>query len=412
MILFYDTNALLHLYNKLDSQFFLISNLTFKQLQSIKENPKKDADVKYKARRLINWLILNKNLYKVINYKKDWDKELSLYPILLDQTDSRIILTVLHAMQEYEDILFVTFDSNCLFIAENMGIPVKYTFQKQDNYTGYKKIINPSDSELNDFYSSFYNKENNYYNLLTNEYLIIEKNGNIIDIEKYLGKDKGYKNLQKNNLNSSIFGKIVPKDEYQKIAIDSLSSNKLTLIKGPAGSGKSTLSLGFLFDRLEKGKIDKIIIFCNTIATQGSAKLGYYPGSKDQKLLDSQIGHFLSSKLGDKIIIDTLINKNQLLLLPLSDIRGFDTGHNVGVYITQAQNLNINLIKLALQRVGEDSIVILDGDVQAQVDLGAYAGNNNGLRRVSEVFRGQDIYGQVTLKNIYRSKIAQIAQKL
>ena len=86
MILFYDTNALLHLYNKLDSQFFLISNLTFKQLQSIKENPKKDADVKYKARRLINWLILNKNLYKVINYKKDWDKELSLYPILLDQT--------------------------------------------------------------------------------------------------------------------------------------------------------------------------------------------------------------------------------------------------------------------------------------------------------------------------------------
>lgn len=137
-----------------------------------------------------------------------------------------------------------------------------------------------------------------------------------------------------------------------------------------------------------------------------------YPGSKDQKLLDSQIGHFLSSKLGDKIIIDTLINKNQLLLLPLSDIRGFDTGHNVGVYITQAQNLNINLIKLALQRVGEDSIVILDGDVQAQVDLGAYAGNNNGLRRVSEVFRGQDIYGQVTLKNIYRSKIARIAQKL
>ncbi len=69
-------------------------------------------------------------------------------------------------------------------------------------------------------------------------------------------------------------------------------------------------------------------------------------------------------------------------------------------------------MKLALQRVGEDSIVILDGDTEAQVDLGNYAGNNNGLRRVSEIFRGQDIYGEVTLKNIYRSKIAQIAQNM
>jgi len=62
------------------------------------------------------------------------------------------------------------------------------------------------------------------------------------------------------------------------------------------------------------------------------------------------------------MVVDMLINKGQLLLLPLSDIRGFDTGHNAGVYITEAQNLNINLMKLALQRVGEDSVIILDGD--------------------------------------------------
>ena len=55
--------------------------------------------------------------------------------------------------------------------------------------------------------------------------------------------------------------------------------------------------------------------------------------------------------------------------------------------------MSIELMKLALQRAGEDSIVILDGDSQCQVDLGAYAGINNGLRRVSKVFQGQDIYG-------------------
>lgn len=83
-----------------------------------------------------------------------------------------------------------------------------------------------------------------------------------------------------------------------------------------------------------------------------------------------------------------------------------------GVYITEAQNMDIELIKLALQRVGEDCIVILDGDSEAQVDLALYAGVNNGLRRVSTVFRGEDIYGEVTLPNIYRSKIANIAQQL
>ena len=67
-------------------------------------------------------------------------------------------------------------------------------------------------------------------------------------------------------------------------------------------------------------------------------------------------------------------------------------------------------MKLALQRISEDAICILDGDTEAQVDLNIYAGNNNGMRRVSEVFRDDPIYGEVTLKNIYRSKIAQLAE--
>jgi predicted ribonuclease YlaK len=38
---------------------------------------------------------------------------------------------------------------------------------------------------------------------------------------------------------------------------------------------------------LEKHKIDKIIIFCNTVAVKNSARLGFYPGSRLEKLLDS-----------------------------------------------------------------------------------------------------------------------------
>lgn len=95
----------------------------------------------------------------------------------------------------------------------------------------------------------------------------------------------------------------------------------------------------------------------------------------------------------------------------MSDIRGYDTtGMKAGIYITEAQNLDIELMRLALQRVGEDSICILDGDDQAQVDLSIYGGTNNGLRRVSEIFRGADFYGEVTLQKIHRSRIAELAQ--
>ena len=113
------------------------------------------------------------------------------------------------------------------------------------------------------------------------------------------------------------------------------------------------------------------------------------------------------------MMVEKLINDGKLVLLPMSDIRGYDTtGMRAGVYITEAQNLDIELMKLALQRIGEDSICIIDGDSDTQVDSSLYAGNNNGMRRVSEVFRGQDFYGEVTLKNIKRSRIAELAQQM
>ena len=99
--------------------------------------------------------------------------------------------------------------------------------------------------------------------------------------------------------------------------------------------------------------------------------------------------------------------------MPLSDIRGYDTnGMRAGIYISEAQNMSISLMKLALQRIGEDSICIIDGDVKTQVDDPNFAGENNGMKRVSKVFRNHDIYGEVELKKIHRSRIAEIAEQM
>jgi predicted ribonuclease YlaK len=97
----------------------------------------------------------------------------------------------------------------------------------------------------------------------------------------------------------------------------------------------------------------------------------------------------------------------------MSDIRGYDTsGMRAGIYISEAQNTDIDLMKLALQRVGEDSICIIDGDCKAQVDDSAFYGERNGMRRLSKVFRGSSLYGEVELKKIHRSAIAELADKM
>ena len=71
----------------------------------------------------------------------------------------------------------------------------------------------------------------------------------------------------------------------------------------------------------------------------------------------------LSSKFGGREEVERLIAEGKLVLLPFSDIRGYDTsGMNAGIYISEAQNLNRTLMKLALQRIGEDCICIIDGD--------------------------------------------------
>ena len=400
---FFDTNVLLE-NNKslLNKQNFYISYRTLKQLENIKISAHKDEDIKYKARKAVRWLTENQDKYTVCFYNGE-QKNL--------QPDMEIILTA----KQIDNIVFITYDLSCYLLAKGNGLKAELKITNNINiYKGYSRVYCSTDQELADFYTKINsNQKTEFSKLNINEYLLLyDQDNNLIDKYKYLGKNQ-FSRITYNTLDSKMFGKVKPIDPYQELVIDSLKHNKLTLIKGAAGTGKSLLSVAYLFEALQKGKIDKIIIFCNTVATAGSAKLGYYPGSRTQKLLDSQIGNFLISKLGARQAVDRLIEEEQLILLPMSDIRGYDTsGMKAGIYITQAQNLNIELLKLALQRIGEDSICILDGDNTNQVDLGIYAGNNNGLKRASQVFRNQDFYGEITLQQIHRSKIANIANKM
>lgn len=412
---FYDTCSLLaqnsSVFNR--TKKFYISSITLKELENIKTSNYKDQSVKFKTRKILRLLAEKEDMYEVINYENSWNDLLYSYPVLSDNNDSRIILTAIQTQNKLGiDLIFVTQDLACKHIAAAVGLETLYLQEKQSSYKGYIISSYKTDDQLAEIYEKIYDY-NNYFNLYENQYLLIKDPNNHI-IDRYKRKGSQLERIPDFIcLESKMFGKVKPKDQYQLIAMDSLLSNKITMLKGAAGTGKSYLSIAYLFHLLQHNKIDKIIIFCNTVATNGSAKLGYYPGSRDEKLLDSQIGNFLASKLGDKEAVVEYIEKGLIVLLPMSDIRGFDTsGMKAGIYITEAQNMDIELIRLALQRIGQDSICVLDGDSDAQVDLSLYAGSNNGMKRVSQVFRGENIYGEVSLPNIYRSQIAKIAQKL
>lgn len=254
---------------------------------------------------------------------------------------------------------------------------------------------------------------NNPFNLKVNQYFIIYHEGE--ELLYKVNKDLTYSMVNYQIFENNYFGKVKPKknDARQLAAIDSLSNNQLTMLTGKAGSGKSYLAIASFFTKLQKHEIDKIYIFCNPVATRDSAKLGFYPGDKNSKLLDSQIGNFLDGKIGDRTEVERLINENKIVLLPMSDIRGFDSnGKKAGIYITEAQNSTIDLLQLALERVGDDCVCVIDGDYKRQVDLDVYSGVNNGMRRVSQVYLGQDFYGEVCLKNVYRSRIAALAAQM
>ena len=411
---FYDTCSLLlragNLFDKPED--FIISSITLQELENIKTSTNKDDNIKFSARQLLHDLDEHFDQYLIINYQNTYAQNIIQKDFELTN-DTKILSCYLECVRLFpeEKIIFITNDLALKSIARVFTSNVQSLEEdKPDDYTGYKEIT-MSDDCMSDFYTNPYE---NKCNLQIGEYILVKNTeGEIVD--RLCWNGEYYRHLDYKSFNSRWFGEVKPikGDPYQQLACDSLVNNKITMLKGPAGTGKTYLALGFLLHMLDRGQIDKVIIFCNTVATKNSAKLGFYPGSRDEKLLDSQIGNLLISKLGDRIAVEELMDREKLILLPMSDIRGYDTtGMNAGIYISEAQNLDITLMKLALQRIGEDSICIIDGDAQTQVDDVHFAGANNGMRRASKIFRGSDVYGEVELKTIHRSKIAEIAQKM
>lgn len=410
-----DTNALLRNPEVLDEYSVIIPSHVNREIEHLELTRKQDRTLQWQIRRFKKKCDENDNAYvNIKDYKFTLDDDLD--PSYTDN----ILLQVAHD----ERYGIITNDRLLRRKCKQFGIeyinPETETFVE---HKGFKEVYLIKE-ELDEIYA---NLHINKYDLLVNEYLIVfddlatgelDPLNDVLDIFKWDGESMVALKKSKRNgkldlsFKTNKFDKFTPKDAYQMIAVDSIQSNQITQIRGRAGSGKSKIALETLWKMKEVGDLDRIVIFVNPTPTRGAQEMGFYKGDKLEKLMQSSVGAMLISKFGDEIAIQQEILYGNLDIQPLVDIRGYETGdRKTGVWILEAQNTTVDLMKLGLQRISENTIVVIDGDFWAQVDRDEYQAQN-GMKRTSEVFRGEDLYGEVELQYIYRSRVAEIADRM
>lgn len=406
MIKFYDTCSLLNLAEKAFESFFVISDITLLELENIKTSRFKDEDVKHRAREL-SWLLRTyADGYDIVSWSalgmegnfNDDEKIIQCAKFLADS-------------QHVDEVMFITDDICAFNIASKIydlnTVTLSDLSAEGEGYKGFHEVT-LTDDELIDFCDHL---NENRYNLLTNEYLIIwDTDHEKLDTLRWNGEK--HVGLTKKNIKTIYFNKLETKDVYQSLVVDSILTNTITAITGKAGSGKSLLSLMVAMYLVEKGDYDRIIILYNTVKVRGAADIGFLPGSSDEKILGGALGNQLNSKFGDRYAVDMLIQQDKLRIVSMGDCRGMEIRDHEILYIPEAENTSIDLMKICLSRAGDGCKIIVEGDYKQQVDSNYYAGEQNGLKRLIDVMKGEDIFGYIELQNVWRSKIAALVEKM
>ena len=399
---FLDTNILLT--DCSDICDCVVSSKSIEELENIKTSSHKDNDIKYKARVAVRAIRELKPEIVVVQ-KSDYDK---IEELGLEITNDNLIIASAWRYSQENPIVFVTNDILCSLIAKTyFGLDVEELKSKNDDvYKGFR-VVQPTDEEL----SQVYSKDNceNIFGCLVNEYVIInDSDGNFCDVVKWTGEK--YANIFNKNIKTMAFGdKLKAKDVYQRMAIDSLVSNTITCISGKAGSGKSLLSLLVCMYLIENGKYDRLVILFNPCQVRGATNMGFYTGSVIEKAMQSNIGNILVTKFGDRFAIDKYIAQGKIKLVPMSDCRGMEILDTEILWITEAENTTIDLMKICLSRVSSGAKVFIEGDFD-QTDNKLFD-CNNGMMRAIEVLSGEKEFGYVQLQNVWRSRIAELTDK-
>ena len=371
---------------------------------------------------LQNWIELdhpNGGMFKVV---MDGHSEVDAQIIYGENNpDHRILKAAMSLTQYYPDrnVILVTKDINLRLKAKALNMHAE-DFQTgkikdvETLYTG-KTLV---DGLTKDQIENIYEKgecdpsEVDIFKPIPNHYYILKNSKNSV-LSFYNPLSTKIERLEK-----KAAYRIIPRNAEQVFALHAIMNPnvKLVTMQGVAGTGKTLLALA---GALEQKRQFKQVYLARPIVPLGNKDIGYLPGDIKSKLnpymeplFDNlkYIKNQFNEKDKEYKTITEDLEKEKLVIQPLAYIRGRSLS-DICFIVDEAQNLTPHEVKTIISRAGENTKIILTGDVY-QIDTPYLDSQSNGLSYLIDKIKHHPIYAHIRLEKGERSELANLANDL
>ena len=316
-------------------------------------------------------------------------------------------------------VIVVSRDINMRVKCDALGIPAeeyvagKVVGNTTDLYTGFTKYL-VDDQVIDQFYEGkdvFVDRDD--IKLFPNQFVMLVSNAN--EKKTALSRFKCYSKA----LFRVFDGKgwdwvITPRNKEQSFALDLLLDEDVPIVTliGKAGSGKTLAAISAGLQQVLEGRTYKRLIVSRPVQPMGR-DIGYLPGTMEEKMRPwlAPIRDNMQFLMGnDKVMMEEYMSNGTVEIEALTYIRGRSIS-DAYIIIDEAQNLSRHELKTIITRVGENTKIVLTGDIE-QIDNVYIDETSNGLTYAVEKFKVAEIAGHVTLQKGERSKVATLAARI
>lgn len=430
-----DTSVLLHDHNAINNfedNFIAIPITVLEELDNFKiGNDTKNFEARECIRiidrlsenhTLQDWIPLENNSGGMLKIIIDQETDIDAEKVFDRRKNDHKILNAALKLKQQEKgakVIMVTKDINLRLKAKALELTGEdYKTGKVNEakfmYSGKTQVDEVDSETIRKLYQTGMSKKLSILgkDVPANHFFIL-KNCNSSALAFYNGKSK-----QLDRVDRVYAYGIKPKNAEQAFALHAIMNPDISLvtISGVAGTGKTLLALA---GSLEQKSRYETIILARPIVALSNKDIGFLPGDAEEKvnpymqpLWDNL--NYIKSQFGENEkkykAIEELISQKKIQICPLAYIRGRSLS-NVVFIVDEAQNLTPHEVKTIITRAGENTKVILTGDVR-QIDTPYLDEQSNGLSYVIDRMKGQELFCHITLEKGERSELANVANDL
>lgn len=341
-------------------------------------------------------------------------------PEVLDAStpDHRILSTCLNLDDERGSAVLVTKDAALRIKGAQLGVAVEDyrgdTVQVDESYSGMCEVEVDADV-IDEIYDSGKASIPEIDGII-NQFLILKGPGSSSALARVAesGPDPVAIRVAGSR---SMFG-VETKNTRQAFAADLLLDPDVQAVSlmGMAGTGKTFLSLAAGLEQvMEMGRYRRVSVYRPLIAV-GRQEVGFLPGDLTEKLEpwmaavhDNLYALFGGEGSNPRHAVDELFDRDILEMAAVTYLRGRSITDEL-VIVDEAQNLELPTLKVILTRMAANSKVVFCGDL-TQVD-NPYVSPFGGLAALIEKFKGNPMFGHITMERTVRSPLAELATQL